>query len=76
MNTLALFNLAPGFLAGHSARMAKELESAATDFAASFKTLADLGLKPELDPATAAEYRPRHWPISTLCSTTRPPARQ
>jgi len=58
MNTLALFNLAPGFLAGHSARMAKELESAATDFAASFKTLADLGLKPELDPATAAESSP------------------
>ncbi|MBC7283592.1 hypothetical protein [Hoeflea sp.] len=43
MNTLALFNLAPGFLVGHSARMAKELEAAATDFAASFKTLAGLG---------------------------------
>lgn len=42
MNTLALFNLAPGFLAGHTARMAKDLESAATDFAASFKTLAGL----------------------------------
>jgi hypothetical protein len=42
MNTLALFNLAPGFLAGHTARMAKELESAATDFASAFKTLAGL----------------------------------
>jgi len=42
MNTLALFNLAPGFLAGHTARMAKELESAATDFATAFKTLAGL----------------------------------
>mgnify|MGYP003640538721 CR=1 FL=1 len=59
MNSLMLFNLAPGFLAGHTARMAKELESAATDFATSFKTLADLGLKPELDPATAAESSPQ-----------------
>lgn len=41
MNTLAMFNLAPGFLAGHTARMAKELESAATDFASSFKTLGE-----------------------------------
>ncbi|MBU4530021.1 MAG: hypothetical protein KUA43_03640 [Hoeflea sp.] len=46
MNTLALFNLAPGFLVGHSARMAKELEAAATDFASSFKTLAGLGRLP------------------------------
>ena len=58
MNSLMLFNLAPGFLAGHTARMAKELESAATDFATSFRTLADLGLKPALDPATAAESSP------------------
>ncbi|KGF70597.1 hypothetical protein LL06_04345 [Hoeflea sp. BAL378] len=58
MNSLMLFNLAPGFLAGHTARMAKELEGAATDFATSFKTLADLGLKPELDPATAADSAP------------------
>jgi hypothetical protein len=42
MNTLALFNLAPGFLAGHTARMARELESAATDFVSAFKTLAGL----------------------------------
>ncbi len=42
MNTLALFNLAPGFLVGHTARMAKELEAAATDFASAFKTLAGL----------------------------------
>lgn len=42
MNTLALFNLAPGFLVGHTARMARELESAATDFASAFKTLAGL----------------------------------
>lgn len=42
MTTLSLFNLAPGFLAGHTARMAKELESAATDFAKAFKTLAGL----------------------------------
>ena len=58
MNSLMLFNLAPGFLAGHTARMARELESAATDFATSFRTLADLGLKPDLDPATAAESSP------------------
>jgi len=42
MNTLSLFNLAPGFLVGHTARMAKELEAAATDFASAFKTLAGL----------------------------------
>ncbi|MCY0096001.1 hypothetical protein [Hoeflea ulvae] len=56
MNTLSLFNLAPGFLVGHTARMARELESAATDFAASFKTLA--GLEQQADtqvPATSAD---------------------
>lgn len=42
MNTLALFNLAPGFLSGHTARMARELESAATDFAGSLKSLASI----------------------------------
>lgn len=39
MNTLMLFNLAPGFLVDHSARMARELESAAGDFAKAFKAL-------------------------------------
>lgn len=56
MNTLALFNLAPGFLAGHSARMAKELESAAKDFAGSFKTLAELGRAAPTDPPLPAAY--------------------
>lgn len=42
MNTLMLFNLAPGFLVNHSARMANELEAAAKDFASSFKTLSGL----------------------------------
>ncbi|WP_322990034.1 hypothetical protein [Hoeflea sp.] len=53
MNTLSLFNLAPGFLAGHTARMAKELESAATDFASAFKTLA--GLEQPANPDTATD---------------------
>ncbi|AKH99607.1 hypothetical protein IMCC20628_00888 [Hoeflea sp. IMCC20628] len=53
MNTLSLFNLAPGFLVGHTARMAKELESAANDFTASFKTLA--GLEQPANPGQAAE---------------------
>ena len=52
MNTLALFNLAPGFLAGHTARMAKELESAATDFATAFKTLAGLEQPASAQPAS------------------------
>jgi len=52
MNTLALFNLAPGFLVGHTARMAKELESAATDFASAFKTLAGLEQPPNMEQAT------------------------
>jgi len=52
MTTLALFNLAPGFLAGHTARMAKELESAATDFATAFKTLAGLEQPTSLEPAS------------------------
>ncbi|MDZ7602568.1 MAG: hypothetical protein U1A06_14445 [Hoeflea sp.] len=62
MNTLALFNLAPGFLVGHSARMAKELESAASDFATSFKTLADLGRLPGAEPSASPDAtgdRPR-----------------
>jgi len=52
MNTLALFNLAPGFLVGHTARMAKELESAATDFASAFKTLAGLQQPTNMEQAT------------------------
>jgi len=52
MNTLALFNLAPGFLVGHTARMAKELESAATDFASAFKTLAGLEQPTNMEQAT------------------------
>jgi hypothetical protein len=51
MNTLALFNLAPGFLAGHTARMAKELESAAIDFATAFKTLAGLEQPSKIEEA-------------------------
>ena len=71
MNTLALFNLAPGFLVGHSAQMAKELESAATDFAASFKTLADLGRTPggtpdESPAATDAETKTSALPAAYL----------
>lgn len=53
MNSLMLFNLAPGFLAGHTARMARELEAAATDFASSFKTLAGLGQTPKETQAEA-----------------------
>ncbi len=41
MSTLLLFNLSPSALAGHSARMARELESAAIDFADSLETLED-----------------------------------
>lgn len=41
MSTLLLFNLSPSALAGHSARMAKELESAAIGFADSLETLED-----------------------------------
>jgi len=52
MNTLALFNMAPGFLAGHTARMAKELESAATDFATAFKTLSALEQPATEQPAS------------------------
>ncbi|PWV99236.1 hypothetical protein DFR52_104529 [Hoeflea marina] len=40
MTKLSLFNLAPGFLVDHTARMARELESAAGDFAGSVRTLA------------------------------------
>lgn len=56
MNTLSLFNLAPGFLVGHTARMAKELEAAATDFASAFKTLAGLEQPASTqDPAASAD---------------------
>ena len=41
MTKLSLFNLAPGFLVDHTARMARELESAAEDFAGSFKVLGE-----------------------------------
>lgn len=41
MTQLSLFNLAPGFLVDHTARMARELESAAEDFAGSFKVVGE-----------------------------------
>jgi hypothetical protein len=41
MTKLSLFNLVPGALADHSARMAKELESAAGDFAGAVRTLGE-----------------------------------
>ncbi len=66
MNTMALFNLAPGFLAGHSARMAKELEAAATDFAASFKTLAGLGRMPGNEQAGSLPATDEQTKTSTL----------
>lgn len=56
MNTLSLFNLAPGFLADHSARMANELKSAASDFATSFKTLASLGQQSSNDGTLPPAY--------------------
>ena len=56
MNTLSLFNLAPGFLTDHSARMARELESAARDFSASFKTLSNLDQAPEADAGLPSAY--------------------
>ncbi|SOE10754.1 hypothetical protein SAMN05877838_0803 [Hoeflea halophila] len=52
MNTLALFNMAPGFLAGHTARMAKELESAANGFVTAFKALAELEQPSSAQPAS------------------------
>lgn len=39
ISTLSLFDLAPGFLAGYSARLVSDLESAALEFAGAFKTL-------------------------------------
>lgn len=39
MNTLMLFDLAPGFLVSHTERMTRELEAAATDFATATKAL-------------------------------------
>ena len=56
MTTLSLFNLAPGFLVDHSARMARELESAAEDFASSFKTLSGLSQAPAEDTAMPSAY--------------------
>lgn len=41
MTKLSLFNLVPGALANHSARMARELESAAGDFTGAVRTLAE-----------------------------------
>lgn len=41
MTKLSLFDLAPGFLVDHTARMATQLESAAGDFADSFKVLGE-----------------------------------
>lgn len=40
MNTLMLFDLAPGFLVSHTARMTRELEAASTDFATATRALA------------------------------------
>lgn len=51
MNTLMLFNLAPGFLVNHSARMARELEAAAGDFAKAFKALGTEGQSPSQEPS-------------------------
>lgn len=39
MNKLILFDMAPGAMAGQSAQLAKELKSAASDFASSFEAL-------------------------------------
>lgn len=39
MNKLMLFDMAPGAMAGQSAQLAKELKSAASDFASSFEAL-------------------------------------
>ncbi len=41
MNKLMLFDMSPGVLAGQSAQLAKELKSAASDYAGSFKALAE-----------------------------------
>ena len=41
LNKLMLFDMAPGALAGQSAQLARELKSAAGDFAESFKALAE-----------------------------------
>ncbi|MEM5474369.1 hypothetical protein WNZ14_21790 [Hoeflea sp. AS60] len=41
MNKLMLFDMAPGALAGQSAQLAKELKSAASEFAGSFRALAE-----------------------------------
>lgn len=41
MNKLMLFDMSPGAMAGQSAQLAKELQSAANDFAGSFKALAE-----------------------------------
>lgn len=56
MNKLALFDLAPGVLAGQSAQLAKELKAAATDFAGAFHTLAGIRqpVAPEMSLAQQA----------------------
>jgi hypothetical protein len=41
MNKLMLFDMSPGAMAGQSAQLAKELQSAANDFAGSFQALAE-----------------------------------
>jgi hypothetical protein len=55
MSTLMLFDLAPGFLVNHSARMARELEAAASDFATAVKTL---GANTPVSPDTQAAMAP------------------
>lgn len=56
MTKLSLFNLVPGALADHSARMAKELESAASDFTGAVRTLAEGRSAPDgAGPATPPE---------------------
>lgn len=66
MNTLSLFNLAPGFLIGHTARMASELESAANDFASAFKTLAGLEQPPTLEQVDLEQSKDNSAPRSYL----------
>ncbi|WP_420410345.1 hypothetical protein [Hoeflea sp.] len=58
MNTLMLFDLAPGFLVTHTARMTRELEAAATDFATATRALADHENNPTADARAEASSRP------------------
>ncbi|MEQ8480331.1 MAG: hypothetical protein RIC18_06720 [Hoeflea sp.] len=58
MNTLMLFDLAPGFLVSHTARMTRELEAAATDFAIATKALAarsNASAQPDAGAALSSE---------------------